>query len=336
MHAMYHIEIGTDFAYAGIVPCLKMRRGACVLWANKYFYIATLTKRLSTSVSTLTYIYMNKRKCAKCQEDKNFIFKEVQNGVAISVDDTGKRWYGFTCNYCYNASKPKKPIIKKDPPKLNTSRIATCKSCGQNKNKVLAKIYPNGVRKFTDELGSWWNGARCPSCEKARMSGEHKKEEVICPRCSKVFTKLHKNHLFCSPECRNYKPPKVKKEKPAKPKKVIDLYKPGRHCKLYIKTCETCSTVFTTSQAKAKACKRSHGISAKRAKKRRKWAIERLKQPISRAYREEIADIYEARPQGMQVDHIVPLNGLNVSGLHVPWNLQYLSPEDNLKKSNKT
>lgn len=50
---------------------------------------------------------------------------------------------------------------------------------------------------------------------------------------------------------------------------------------------------------------------------------------------DKIKEIYDNCPTGYQVDHIIPLQGRLVSGLHIETNLQYLTCEDNNRKSNK-
>jgi hypothetical protein len=49
----------------------------------------------------------------------------------------------------------------------------------------------------------------------------------------------------------------------------------------------------------------------------------------------KIKEIYLNCPKGMEVDHIMPLKGENLCGLHVEYNLQYLTKSENATKKNK-
>ena len=111
---------------------------------------------------------------------------------------------------------------------------------------------------------------------------------------------------------------------------------------------------ITNRRASAKYDKTEQGRTSKKLRNQRYFATERGK-AVNRA---KVAKYKAAKlqripvwmtkdelnmmrlfyikcPQGFDVDHIVPLQGRNVSGLHVLSNLQYLTKEENGRKANK-
>lgn len=49
---------------------------------------------------------------------------------------------------------------------------------------------------------------------------------------------------------------------------------------------------------------------------------------------QRLRSFYSKCPANLEVDHIIPINHSDVCGLHVPWNMQYLSRTENAQKSN--
>jgi hypothetical protein len=67
----------------------------------------------------------------------------------------------------------------------------------------------------------------------------------------------------------------------------------------------------------------AHRIRAEKLNRLPRWADE---QAIEKVFRDA--------PDNVEIDHIIPLQGANVSGLHIAGNLQYLTTKENGKKHN--
>jgi hypothetical protein len=85
----------------------------------------------------------------------------------------------------------------------------------------------------------------------------------------------------------------------------------------------------------------THVIAAIKAK-RRASKIKRTPKWLTADHFEQIKMIYLKAKEITQstgiphhVDHIIPLQGKEVSGLHVPWNLRIIPATENLRKYNK-
>ena len=96
------------------------------------------------------------------------------------------------------------------------------------------------------------------------------------------------------------------------------------------------------SKYKLEHYKNNQHIYVAASKKRKASRIQRTPNWLTSKDFEAIELVYaEAKNREVEtgikhhVDHIIPLQGKNVSGLHVPANLQIISATDNLRKSNR-
>jgi hypothetical protein len=116
--------------------------------------------------------------------------------------------------------------------------------------------------------------------------------------------------------------------------------------KLNLKLCFHCEEVLpfqffmenkSKSDGKQVYCQLCHYETTKKTQTARsaKYRASKLLRTPGWSETAEIAEFYYNCPKDCHVDHIIPLQGETVSGLHVLGNLQYLLIGDNLTKSNK-
>lgn len=64
------------------------------------------------------------------------------------------------------------------------------------------------------------------------------------------------------------------------------------------------------------------------------WLTNEQEEQIKAMY-QHARDCEVVSGERYDVDHIIPLQGKSVCGLHVPWNLQVLPKDVNIKKGNR-
>jgi hypothetical protein len=119
------------------------------------------------------------------------------------------------------------------------------------------------------------------------------------------------------------------------------------------KTCTSCNLIKDYTEyhidnhttdgrvGKCKECRKEvsaeyyQNNKAKFYANRAKYRAAKLQRTPKWANTLHIEEFYSRCPKGCEVDHIVPLQGEKVCGLHVLENLQYLTVSENRSKSNK-
>lgn len=88
------------------------------------------------------------------------------------------------------------------------------------------------------------------------------------------------------------------------------------------------------TENKDKNCAKSTRYRAKKLQATPKWLTKEQHKQIESFY--WLANLqFELTDTQYHVDHIVPLKGKTVCGLHVPWNLQVIPALENIRKGNK-
>lgn len=244
------------------------------------------------------------------------------------------------CTVC-NETKELDQFDRRSKAKGDKVPTGRCKAC---RRKYIREYYSNKSSKTGLTREEWLNKVRKPklSPEERQEEGKAKWDSWYAENKDKIKEEWRKKAeqereekltlgvRTCS-TCKEDKPLSQYHMRNRKRKDGSSYKVPYSKCK----TCRRNNNRHYENTPKGKALKKHNSALRDRRSRQAtpKWLTKEHKQQIVDTY-ELMRDCRVVTGEDYHVDHIVPLRGENICGLHVPWNLQVLPAYVNIFKSN--
>lgn len=280
--------------------------------------------------------------CKMCNEELPVkLFKTVKR--------KGGKYLNSYCNPCekqrhieYNRNRPRRPgvepieVLRARRAEAKQKRLAELSAKKQERKKIgelkrQEKLRQEEINKQLRSIegkakwDAWYAEYSCESNiaklkEEARAKATAEREERLatgvktCTSCKEELP-LHRFHS------------RTRKRKD------------GSSYTMPFASCKDCRRIDNrkheqTSETLKASKKRNRVLRDRRSKQATpRWLTDEQKQQIVDTY-EHMRDCRAVIGEDYHVDHIVPLRGEGICGLHVPWNLQVLPAYVNIAKSN--
>ena len=180
-----------------------------------------------------------------------------------------------------------------------------------------------------------------------------------CELCKSEYKPTNNRQMFCSKKCQFKSKKSQRQEYYQKHKEKISIRGKGYYLKhkekIDLRQAKYVETNREEVKQKAKeryknnlvykqkiidkACrwqKNNPQKVAERTARRRASKLNATPKWQTDKQKKQITEIHARCKKTQEVDHVYPLQGKNVCGLHVPWNLEILLKKDNQRKSNST
>lgn len=168
----------------------------------------------------------------------------------------------------------------------------------------------------TKETPQWYSGPLCKSCYRKK----HRKENIQkYKETDKTYYKHNKERVLLRQKEYYQNNTEICKNRSRNHRAIAgDQHSPGYYEKWRKENKEHYLKYFRFANSK-----------------RRAKLLQATPPWLTKEHWDQIKEMYDKCPSGYEVDHIMPLQGKELCGLHVPWNLQYLTADENRKKKNK-